>query len=64
MGEHDIFPEEFRPFLVTLPGRLGEAFLAAHADLLTAEFWRRMQRMAEVGEIVDIFPYRAERRLR
>ncbi len=63
VGEHDIFPEEFRPFL-TLPGRLGEAFMAAHADLLTADYWRRMRRMAEVGEIVDIFPYRAGRRLR
>ena len=62
VGEHDIFPEEFRAFL-TLPGRLGEAFMSAHADLLTTDYWRRMQRMAEVGEVVDIFPYRASRRL-
>ncbi len=63
VGEHDIFPEEFRAFL-TLPGRIGEAFMAAHGDLLTAEYWRRMQRLAEVGEVVDIFPYKASRRLR
>jgi isocitrate dehydrogenase kinase/phosphatase len=63
VGEHDIFPEEFRAFL-TLPGRIGEVFLAAHGDLLTADYWRRMQRMAEVGEVVDIFPYRRSRRLR
>jgi isocitrate dehydrogenase kinase/phosphatase len=63
VGEHDIFPEEFRAFL-TLPGRLGQAFMAAHADLLTTEYWRRMQRMAEAGEVVDIFPYKPARRLR
>src|SRR5690606_30604140 len=63
VGEHDIFPEEFRAFL-TLPGRPGEAFQRAHGDLLTVEYWRRMQLHAERGEVVDIFPYRPARRLR
>ena len=63
VGEHDIFPEEFRAFL-TLPGRPGQAFLAAHGDLLTVDYWRRMQALAEQGEIVDIFPYKPGRRLR
>lgn len=62
VGERDVFPEEFRAFL-TLPGRLGEVFSAAHGDLLTVEYWLRMQRLAEQGEIVDIFPYRPARRL-
>ena len=63
VGEHDIFPEEFRAFL-TLPGRVGQAFLEAHGDLLTVDYWRHMQRLAEQGEIVDIFPYKPSRRLR
>jgi isocitrate dehydrogenase kinase/phosphatase len=63
VGEHDIFPEEFRAFL-TLPGRPGQAFQAAHGDLLTVEYWRRMQALAEQGEVVDIFPYKPSRRLR
>jgi isocitrate dehydrogenase kinase/phosphatase len=63
VGEHDIFPEEFRAFL-TLPGRPGQAFQAAHSELLTVEYWRRMQALAERGEVVDIFPYRPGRRLR
>jgi isocitrate dehydrogenase kinase/phosphatase len=63
VGEHDIFPEEFGAFL-TLPGRPGKAFLAAHGDLLSVEYWRRMQRLAEQGEVIDIFPYRPGRRLR
>lgn len=63
VGEHDIFPEEFRAFL-TLPGAAGQAFLQAHGDLLTVDFWRRMQELARKGEVVDIFPYRPSRRLR
>lgn len=63
VGEHDIFPEEFRAFL-TLPGPPGAAFQRAHGDLLTVDYWRRMQQLAEQGEVVDIFPYRGERRLR
>jgi isocitrate dehydrogenase kinase/phosphatase len=63
VGEHDIFPEEFRAFL-TLPGAAGQAFLKAHGDLLTVDFWRRMQELARKGEVVDIFPYRPSRRLR
>ncbi len=62
VGERDVFPEEFRAFL-TLPGRLGEAFAAAHGDLLTVHYWQHMQRLAERGEIVDIFPYKPARRL-
>ncbi len=63
VGERDVFPEEFRSFL-TLPGKLGEVFSQAHADLLTVEYWQRMQRMAQQGEVVDIFPYKPARRLR
>jgi len=63
VAEHDIFPEEFRAFLA-LPGAAGAAFLEAHGDLLTVEFWRRMQELARRGEVVDIFPYRPSRRLR
>ena len=63
VGEHDIFPEEFRAFL-TLPGRPGQAFQGAHADLLRVEYWRRMQAMAKQGEVIDIFPYKPSRRLR
>jgi isocitrate dehydrogenase kinase/phosphatase len=62
VADGDVFPEEFRHFLV-LPGPLGEAFVAAHGELLTVEYWRRMQKLAEHGEMADIFPYREERRL-
>ena len=62
VGERDVFPEEFRP-LVSLPGPLGHAFLTAHEDLLGVAFWRGMQERQRAGDIVDVIPYREERRL-
>ena len=62
VGEHDVFPEEFAAFLIP-PGRLRDEFLDEHADLLTIRFWRDMQERQRAGEIMDVFPYRPERRL-
>jgi isocitrate dehydrogenase kinase/phosphatase len=62
VGPHDIFPEEFLPFL-GLRGRVKEFFLQAHGDLLTARWWREVQERIRAGEIVDIFPYREDQRL-
>ena len=62
VGENDVFPEEFLPFLGLPPG-LKEAFLEAHAELLGPGFWRRMQDRHRAGEIVDIFPYKESQRL-
>ncbi|MGH7630072.1 MAG: bifunctional isocitrate dehydrogenase kinase/phosphatase [Gemmatimonadales bacterium] len=62
VGEHDVFPEEFAAFLVPA-GQLRDAFLAAHADLLTVEFWQRTQERLRGGEIFDFYPYRQSRRL-
>jgi isocitrate dehydrogenase kinase/phosphatase len=63
VGERDIFPEEFRSFL-GLKGDLLETFLKHHVDLLSVPFWHRMQEQLQRGEIVDIYPYPAARRLR
>jgi len=62
VGELDVFPEEFSAFLVP-SGPLRDVFLSAHADLLTVEYWRGMQQRQRDGEVVDIFPYNAARRL-
>jgi isocitrate dehydrogenase kinase/phosphatase len=62
VGSADIFPEEFARFL-GLEGDLDGAFVAAHGDLLTAAYWRRMQARHRSGEVIDIFPYGAARRL-
>lgn len=62
VGEGDVFPEELRTFL-GLSGRLREVFLAAHSDLFEVDFWRRMQERNRSGEVIDFFPYGADRRL-
>jgi isocitrate dehydrogenase kinase/phosphatase len=62
VGDHDVFPEEFRAFLVP-PGALRDAFLAAHGDLLDVMWWRDRQTRVRAGELLDLIPYRPERRL-
>jgi isocitrate dehydrogenase kinase/phosphatase len=63
VGERDIFPEEFRTFL-GLRGELLQTFLAHHEALLGVAFWHRMQAQHARGEVPDIYPYKAARRLR
>jgi isocitrate dehydrogenase kinase/phosphatase len=62
VGEQDVFPEEFTAFLVP-PAPLRDIFLGAHDDLLTVQYWRGMQQRQKAGEVVDVFPYAASRRL-
>ncbi|HZN53779.1 MAG TPA: bifunctional isocitrate dehydrogenase kinase/phosphatase [Candidatus Polarisedimenticolaceae bacterium] len=63
VGERDIFPEEFRAFL-GLRRELLEIFLRHHEELLHVDFWHRMQDLHRRGEVVDIYPYRPQHRLR
>jgi isocitrate dehydrogenase kinase/phosphatase len=63
VGDSDVFPEEFERFL-QLDGKLREEFLLRHADLFGVSFWRSMQERHHAGEVPEIPPYRAERRLR
>ncbi len=63
VGDGDLFPEEFITFM-GLQGSVREVFLQFHRDLLSTEFWRKMQERHTAGEVIDIFPYRETRRLR
>ena len=63
VGELDIFPEEFKAFLVP-PGPLRDTFLAAHGDLLSVEFWQGVQQRLAQGEVFDVYPYRRSALLR
>ena len=62
VGDQDVFPEEFKAFLVP-SGSLRETFLEAHRNLLDTAFWQGVQRRLSAGEVVDVFPYRREARL-
>jgi isocitrate dehydrogenase kinase/phosphatase len=57
VGDDDVFPEQFVSFLGLEPDHL-EIFLEAHGDLLTADLWRRMKKRHEVGEVLEVLPYR------
>jgi isocitrate dehydrogenase kinase/phosphatase len=41
-GPHDVFPEQWLPFL-SIPAALRDVFLEHHAQLLTAAWWRAQQ---------------------
>ena len=60
--ENDIFPEEFPRFLGFRPD-LMKTLLAYHGDLFEAAAWRRVQCALLAGSILDIFPYRSDKRL-
>jgi isocitrate dehydrogenase kinase/phosphatase len=60
--ENDIFPEEFPRFLGFRPD-LMKTLLTYHGDLFEAAAWRRVQDALRAGNILDIFPYRADKRL-
>jgi len=58
----DVFPEEF-PTFIALPPDLKELLGETHGKLYDLTFWLEIQQRVRSGEIVDIFPYSAERRL-
>lgn len=62
VGDDDIFPEEFLAFLSFTPEQR-RWFLDEHAELLSAAFWREMQRRHQAGEVIDIAPYHPTQRL-
>ncbi len=63
VGEHDVFPEEFRNFLGVAPD-LRREFETAHGDIFDAGFWQRIQDRIGSGETIEIHPYSRNRALR
>jgi isocitrate dehydrogenase kinase/phosphatase len=63
VGPDDVFPEEFATFL-GIQGRLREVFMVRHADLFEAEVWQEWQRRVARREIIEIYPYDDDLRLR
>lgn len=62
IGEKDVFPEQFAPFLIPA-GPLADLLRERHGELFEAEWWRSVQERLASGEIFDTFPYPAEKRL-
>jgi isocitrate dehydrogenase kinase/phosphatase len=56
VGKHDVFPEQFGPFLLG-DARIKAAMLKYHADLFTFEFWQERKERIQQGVMEDVFPY-------
>ena len=56
VGPRDVFPEEFRTFLLTDP-RTRKSFERFHADLLDAEWWQKIQAELRAAKPVEVLSY-------
>jgi isocitrate dehydrogenase kinase/phosphatase len=60
VADNDIFPESFLAFLgFTEPQK--KVFLSAHAEILTADFWRHVQARHLEDEVMEVLPYHPHR---
>ncbi len=57
IGPHDVFPEEFPPFLFADIGQR-RLFSRLHGELYDADYWKGLQATIREGKVIDVFPYR------
>jgi isocitrate dehydrogenase kinase/phosphatase len=60
VGDNDVFPETFINFL-GFDAHLKRVFLEAHAEILTAEWWRGIQSRLREGDLLEVLPYHRHR---
>ncbi|MGF1713781.1 bifunctional isocitrate dehydrogenase kinase/phosphatase [Photobacterium chitinilyticum] len=63
VGINDVFPEEFRTFLLINP-TVRALFNELHSDLFEAGYWQQLQQNITHGQYEDVFPYNNKHRLR
>ncbi|MGE7989765.1 bifunctional isocitrate dehydrogenase kinase/phosphatase [Pseudomonas sp. NPDC089554] len=61
IGPHDVFPEEFPPFLFADIGQR-RLFSRLHGELYDAGYWQGLQAKIREGKVIDVFPYRRKGR--
>ena len=61
IGPHDVFPEEFPPFLFADMGQR-RLFSRLHGELYDADYWKGLQASIREGKVIDVFPYRRKAR--
>lgn len=61
IGPHDVFPEEFPPFLFADMGQR-RLFSRLHGELYDADYWKGLQAAIREGKVIDVFPYRRKAR--
>ncbi len=56
VGEKDVFPEEFPPFLFTdLAQR--SYFMQKHPEVFEARYWNSVKERLKKGDVIDVYPY-------
>ncbi|MCW8330101.1 bifunctional isocitrate dehydrogenase kinase/phosphatase [Photobacterium sp. SDRW27] len=63
VGINDVFPEEFRTFLLINP-TVRALFNELHSDLFEASYWQQLQQNIINGQYEDVYPYQNKHRLR
>lgn len=62
VGENDVFPEEFRTFLL-VNRTVADEFDRLHPELFEAGYWQQLQSQVKAGHFHDVRPYSEENRL-
>jgi len=57
VGPNDIFPEEFRRFIIHQQD-LKAHFETVHGDLFDFKYWKSIQNRLQAGEIINVYPYK------
>ena len=60
VAPNDVFPAQWLEFL-GIKGELREEFLVHHAELLGADYWRRLRAMHEAEAHLEVVPYSVRR---
>ena len=60
VADNDVFPETFINFLGFDP-ELKQVFLDAHAEVLTADWWRSIKKRLKAGGLLEVLPYHKHR---
>jgi isocitrate dehydrogenase kinase/phosphatase len=61
VAPNDVFPEQFEHFIIGKK-EFKDILKELHGDLMTAEYWRKVQDIAATGIIQNFTPYPASRR--
>ncbi len=62
IGEHDVFPEEFKFFMFN-NAEYDSIFASYYSHLLDARYWQEVQRNIAAGNIKDYYPYDIKERM-
>ncbi|WP_100643041.1 bifunctional isocitrate dehydrogenase kinase/phosphatase [Alteromonas facilis] len=61
VAPNDVFPEQFEHFIVGKK-EFKDILKELHSDLMSADYWREVQRITATGAIQNFSPYPADRR--